>query len=133
MQSSAHGVAIPMQPYPDGKEEAGGAKARAAQILRVKDYVLWSLCSFGIWNACCLGFAALVASVKSRDRKVVGDVEGASYYGKRAKCLNISAVILSVLFVVIFIVLIATGNLPSVQREIYSPRYPSDSNQYGGK
>ncbi|XP_066467265.1 dispanin subfamily A member 2b-like [Tiliqua scincoides] len=132
MQSSAHGVAIPMQPYPDGKEEAGGAKARAAQILQVKDYVLWSLCSFIFCDVCCLGFAALVASFRSRDRKVVGDVEGASYYGKRAKCLNISAVILSVLLLVIFIALIATGT-HLFWRGMYNLLYPSDSNQYGGK
>uniref|UniRef100_A0A670HP92 Uncharacterized protein n=1 Tax=Podarcis muralis TaxID=64176 RepID=A0A670HP92_PODMU len=32
-----------------------------------KDYVLWSLFSFSFLNACCLGFAALVFSIKVRN------------------------------------------------------------------
>ncbi|XP_042315129.1 dispanin subfamily A member 2b-like [Sceloporus undulatus] len=68
-----------------------------------RDFVLWSLFNFGFLNCCCLGFAALVFTIKSRDRKVVGDPEGAASYGKTAKCLNITALVVSLILTVIFI------------------------------
>uniref|UniRef100_A0A3P9LID9 Uncharacterized protein n=1 Tax=Oryzias latipes TaxID=8090 RepID=A0A3P9LID9_ORYLA len=51
-----------------------------------KDHIIWSLCCFLYSNPLCLGLAALIFSIKSRDRKIVGDLEGARHYG--FKCRN---------------------------------------------
>uniref|UniRef100_A0A674K6Y2 Uncharacterized protein n=1 Tax=Terrapene triunguis TaxID=2587831 RepID=A0A674K6Y2_9SAUR len=44
-----------------------------------------------------------------RDHIVLGDTNGAGSYGKTAKCLNITVLVLSLLTVVLIIVLVATG------------------------
>ncbi|KAL1776288.1 interferon-induced transmembrane protein 3, partial [Sigmodon hispidus] len=59
----------------------------------VPDHVVWSLFNTLFLNFCCLGFIAYAYSVKSRDRKMVGDVSGAQAYASTAKCLNISALV----------------------------------------
>ncbi|XP_026221860.1 dispanin subfamily A member 2b-like [Anabas testudineus] len=59
-----------------------------------KDHIIWSLCCFVYSNLFCLGLVALFFSVKSRDRKAAGDLEGARHYGSKALCLNIAATIL---------------------------------------
>ncbi|XP_032646169.1 dispanin subfamily A member 2b-like [Chelonoidis abingdonii] len=74
-----------------------------------RDHIIWSIFSFLYVNFCCLGFMALVFSIKARDRKVVGDHSGASSYGSTAKCLNIMALVLSLLFLILIIILVATG------------------------
>ncbi|TFJ97752.1 complement C3-like [Platysternon megacephalum] len=74
-----------------------------------RDFVLWSLFNTIFCNVCCLGFMALVFSFKARDRKVLGDTDGAGSYGKTAKCLNITVLVLSLLTVVLIIILVATG------------------------
>ncbi|XP_034978819.1 dispanin subfamily A member 2b [Zootoca vivipara] len=110
MQTAPHPVAIHMQPH-DGKESGAPPYpyARAVAGPQPQDYVLWSLFSFSFLNACCLGFAALVFSIKSRDRKVVGDPEGAATYGRTSKCLNIAALIVSIIIFIILIVILATS------------------------
>ncbi|XP_062974808.1 interferon-induced transmembrane protein 3-like [Elgaria multicarinata webbii] len=75
------------------------------------DHFLWSVFTTLYFNFCCLGFMALAFSIKARDRKVLGDHNGAGSYGSTAKCLNIMALILSLLVVIVFIVLIVTGIL----------------------
>ncbi|KAK1335387.1 hypothetical protein QTO34_003173, partial [Cnephaeus nilssonii] len=60
----------------------------------VPDHIVWSLFNTLFFNTCCLGFVAFAYSVKSRDRKMVGDVIGAQSYASTAKCLNIWAVVL---------------------------------------
>ncbi|XP_063145290.1 interferon-induced transmembrane protein 1-like [Candoia aspera] len=72
-----------------------------------RDHILWSLCTAIYFNVFCLGFFALVFSVKARDRKVVGDYSGAASYGSTAKCLNIVALLLNLLGVVIVIIVVA--------------------------
>ena len=52
-----------------------------AQRGLVPDHVVWSLFS----DFCCLGCIAYVYSVKSRDRKMVGEVTGAQAYASTAK------------------------------------------------
>ncbi|XP_074490043.1 dispanin subfamily A member 2b-like [Sebastes fasciatus] len=42
-----------------------------------KDHIIWSLLCFMYSNHFCLGLAALIFSIKARDRKVAGDLEGA--------------------------------------------------------
>ncbi|GAB1292883.1 Interferon-induced transmembrane protein 3 [Apodemus speciosus] len=72
----------------------------------VPDHVVWSLFNTLFMNFCCLGFIAYAYSVKSRDRKMVGDVTGAQAYASTAKCLNISSLVLSILMVVVTIVVV---------------------------
>ncbi|KAM7329557.1 interferon-induced transmembrane protein 2-like [Alexandromys fortis] len=70
-----------------------------------KDYVTWSTFNTVFMNSCCLGFLAYVFSVKSRDRKMAGDVIGAQGYATTAKRLNIGAVVVSIItFIVIIII-----------------------------
>ncbi|XP_071349049.1 dispanin subfamily A member 2b-like [Trachinotus anak] len=77
------------------------------------DHIIWSLCCFVYSNPFCLGLAALIYSIKSRDRKVAGDLEGARGYGSTARCLNIVSTILAVtsflIFIIIFIALSVSG------------------------
>ncbi|XP_061209576.1 dispanin subfamily A member 2b-like [Neopsephotus bourkii] len=76
-----------------------------------RDHLAWSICSTLYANVCCLGFMALVYSVKSRDRKVLGDYSGALSYGSTAKQLNITALVLSIaLFALTIFIFILTAN-----------------------
>ncbi|XP_005731460.1 dispanin subfamily A member 2b-like [Pundamilia nyererei] len=69
-----------------------------------KDHFIWSLlCFLYSHPCCCLGLAALIYSIKARDRKVAGDLEGARRHGLTARELNITA---TVLFVIGFVILI---------------------------
>ncbi|XP_012863904.1 interferon-induced transmembrane protein 3, partial [Echinops telfairi] len=61
----------------------------------VPDHVVWSLFNTVFLNIFCLGFVAFAYSVKSRDRKMVGDMIGAQSYASTAKCLNICALVFS--------------------------------------
>ncbi|OPJ74224.1 dispanin subfamily A member 2b-like [Patagioenas fasciata] len=74
-----------------------------------RDHLAWSLCTALYGNVCCLGFLALVFSVKSRDRKVLSDYSGALSYGSTAKYLNITALLLNIFLVILIIALMATG------------------------
>ncbi|KAL0586043.1 Interferon-induced transmembrane protein 3 [Plecturocebus cupreus] len=60
-------------------------------------HVVWSLFNTLFMNSCCLGFIAFAYSVKSRDRKMVGDLTAAQAYASTAKCLNIWALILGII------------------------------------
>ncbi|KAK5927642.1 hypothetical protein CgunFtcFv8_012777 [Champsocephalus gunnari] len=73
------------------------------------DHIIWSLCCFFYSNPCCLGLAALIFSIKARDRKVFGDMEGARHYGSTARCLNISATVLVSIMILIIIITVTTG------------------------
>ncbi|XP_045676946.1 interferon-induced transmembrane protein 2-like [Phyllostomus hastatus] len=72
----------------------------------VPDHIVWSLFNTIYFNVCCLGFVALAYSVKSRDRKMVGDVMGARSYASTAKSLNIAALVLGLIVVVVGIVVL---------------------------
>ncbi|XP_037588665.1 interferon-induced transmembrane protein 3-like [Cebus imitator] len=56
-------------------------------------------------NSCCLGFIAFAYSVKSRDRKMVGDLTGAQAYASTAKCRNIWALILGIIMTILLIII----------------------------
>ncbi|XP_054432770.1 interferon-induced transmembrane protein 1-like [Pteronotus mesoamericanus] len=73
----------------------------------VPDHIVWSLFNTIFFNTCCLGFVAFAYSVKSRDRKMVGDVVGAQSYASTAKCLNIWALVLGLLGTIGCIVVLA--------------------------
>ncbi|XP_059566799.1 interferon-induced transmembrane protein 3-like [Myotis daubentonii] len=70
----------------------------------VPDHIVWSLFNTLYFNICCLGFVAFAYSVKSRDRKMVGDVIGAQSHASTAKCLNIWALTISLVVLVIFFI-----------------------------
>ncbi|XP_077913649.1 interferon-induced transmembrane protein 1-like [Halichoerus grypus] len=72
----------------------------------VPDHIVWSLFNTIFMNWCCLGFVAFAYSVKSRDRKMVGDMIGAQTYASTAKCLNIWALVLGLLLTTGSIVLL---------------------------
>ncbi|XP_071618137.1 interferon-induced transmembrane protein 1-like [Heliangelus exortis] len=93
-------VSVPLQP-PD--HESTGPEEQPP------DYVLWSLFNVLVGNAlafmgCCC-FPALLYSIKARDCKVVGDLEGARLHGARAKLLNI---IFTILGAIAFVATIIT-------------------------
>ncbi|KAI4825701.1 hypothetical protein KUCAC02_021373 [Chaenocephalus aceratus] len=69
-----------------------------------RDHIIWSLCCFLYSNPFCLGLAALIYSIKARDRKVVGDMEGARHYGSTARCLNTCATVWVSIMILIFII-----------------------------
>uniref|UniRef100_A0A2R8P1E6 Interferon-induced transmembrane protein 3 n=2 Tax=Callithrix jacchus TaxID=9483 RepID=A0A2R8P1E6_CALJA len=71
----------------------------------VPDHVVWSLFNTLFMNSCCLGFIAFAYSVKSRDRKMVGDLTGAQAYSSTAKCLNIWALILGIITTILLIII----------------------------
>ncbi|XP_040607689.1 interferon-induced transmembrane protein 2-like [Mesocricetus auratus] len=72
-----------------------------------KDYITWSTFNTVFMNSCCLGFIAYVFSVKSRDRKMVGDVPGAQDYATTAKRLNIAAVVFSIISFIVLIIIVS--------------------------
>ncbi|XP_072292055.1 interferon-induced transmembrane protein 1-like [Eucyclogobius newberryi] len=67
------------------------------------------LCSLFIMLYCgnplCLGLAALIHSVKARDRKVAGDIEGAQRHGSTASTLNTCSIVLFVLSVITVVIM----------------------------
>ncbi|XP_044606095.2 interferon-induced transmembrane protein 1-like [Equus asinus] len=74
----------------------------------MRDHVIWSLFNTLFMNWCCLGFMAFAFSVKSRDRKMVGDVTGAQSYASTAKSLNIAALVLGVVLTIVVIAVYAS-------------------------
>ncbi|XP_069760645.1 dispanin subfamily A member 2b-like isoform X1 [Narcine bancroftii] len=80
-----------------------------------RDFLVWSLFNMFYLNVFCLGFIAVAFSVKARDRKVVGDLDGVKHYGNTAKILNIAATTLTLLFCTLMIILLFLG--------IFSVRY----------
>ncbi|XP_036283497.1 interferon-induced transmembrane protein 3-like [Pipistrellus kuhlii] len=83
----------------------------------VRDHVVWSLFSTLFLNPFCLGFVAFAYSVKSRDRKMVGDMVGAQRFASTAKCLNICTLILAFLALVSFLVFYIVESTSSISRQ----------------
>ncbi|XP_067902873.1 dispanin subfamily A member 2b-like [Heterodontus francisci] len=114
---------VPMNPrtYPyqglkeDGQSVPTTVINLAPNVRPIRDHLLWSLFNFFYMNFCCLGFVALVYSVKSRDRKVVGDVEGARHYASTARGFNIATTVLSILVFIILIVMLFAGVFQALQ------------------
>ncbi|XP_064225433.1 interferon-induced transmembrane protein 3-like [Aotus nancymaae] len=71
----------------------------------VPDYVAWSLFNL-FMNSCCLGFIAFACSIKSRDRKMVGELTKAQAYASTTKCLNIWALILGIIVTILPIIIL---------------------------
>ncbi|XP_078271582.1 dispanin subfamily A member 2b-like [Rhinoraja longicauda] len=88
----------------------------ATEPLPVKDHFLWSMFNFVYCNFLCLGFLALVFSVKARDRKMLGDIYSASHYGTTSKTLNMVATLLTFVSVAILIGLLISGKIQLYHR-----------------
>uniref|UniRef100_A0A3Q3VKC8 Uncharacterized protein n=1 Tax=Mola mola TaxID=94237 RepID=A0A3Q3VKC8_MOLML len=71
-----------------------------------KDHIIWSVCCFAYGNLFCLGLAALIFSIKARDRKVAGDLNGAHHYASTALCLNATSTILMTIMILICVIVI---------------------------
>ncbi|NXI69614.1 IFM3 protein, partial [Anseranas semipalmata] len=71
-----------------------------------KDFVLWSFFSTLFCNPFCLGFLALVFSIKARDSKVAQDHEAAGSYGRTARSLNIAALCVGIVVIILSLVLV---------------------------
>ncbi|KAJ7344277.1 hypothetical protein JRQ81_000227 [Phrynocephalus forsythii] len=123
VQGGGGGVAMPRYEELKEEEEAAGTDAPSRMPLRSTvvqvqagppqvyvvasyDRLAWSVFSTLYLNFCCLGFLALVFSIKARDRRVIGDHSGAASYGATARSLNIAALVLSILFIKVVIILI---------------------------
>ncbi|NXC65112.1 IFM3 protein, partial [Aleadryas rufinucha] len=89
-----------------------------------RDHLVWSLFTTLYGNFCCLGLLAFVFSVKSRDRKVLGDYSGAQSYGSTAKCLNITALVINIIIVVIVITVVALAVAGVI---MHTPHYGPNS------
>ncbi|XP_069821798.1 interferon-induced transmembrane protein 5-like [Dendropsophus ebraccatus] len=74
-----------------------------------RDHLLWSLCNTVYLNLFCLGFMALVYSVKARDQKVQGNELAARRYGQKARCYNILATVWNIMLPALILALVITG------------------------
>ncbi|XP_017693706.1 PREDICTED: dispanin subfamily A member 2b-like [Lepidothrix coronata] len=105
METRQADVSIPLQSSGWGSA-APGPRADPPP----RDYVLWSLLNVVLWCAVaglgCLGFPPLVYSIKARDCKLLGDLEGARRHGSRARVANIICSVLVTLVLVVFIIII---------------------------
>ncbi|XP_008504276.2 interferon-induced transmembrane protein 1-like isoform X1 [Calypte anna] len=107
-------VSINMQ-QPYGRNGAGSPAiafgptattfVRQEPVPNAQDFVLWSFFNAMFCNPCCLGFVALVYSIKARDKKIAQDPAGAVGFGRTAKQLNIAALCLGLIFFITIIVL----------------------------
>ncbi|KAE8606972.1 hypothetical protein XENTR_v10010949 [Xenopus tropicalis] len=96
----------------------------------VRDHLVWSIFNTVYFNFCCLGFFALIFSVKSRDRKLIGDRSGAMSYAGTARGLNITATILTIVTFIVLIILAVTGVITAV-RTVQDHPYPYPNNPWG--
>ncbi|XP_077629532.1 interferon-induced transmembrane protein 3-like [Crocuta crocuta] len=86
---------------PQGSAPMGTTVINIQPEMSLPDHIAWSLFNTIYMNWCCLGFVAFAYSVKSRDRKMVGDMIGAQTYASTAKCLNIWALVLGLLLTIL--------------------------------
>uniref|UniRef100_A0A8D2EPL5 Interferon-induced transmembrane protein 1 n=1 Tax=Theropithecus gelada TaxID=9565 RepID=A0A8D2EPL5_THEGE len=77
----------------------------------VPDHAIWSLFNTLFMNWCYLGFIAFTYSVKSRDRKMVGNLSGAQAYASTAKCLNVCILILDIHVTTALIILFTSSSM----------------------
>ncbi|XP_004851803.1 interferon-induced transmembrane protein 2-like [Heterocephalus glaber] len=84
--------------------------------IAVPDHVVWSLFNTIFMNTCCLGFIAFAYSIKSRDRKMVGDVIGAQSYASTSRWLNIIATVVTIILTVVFIIVYSAAIVTLFQR-----------------
>ncbi|XP_072291363.1 dispanin subfamily A member 2b-like [Eucyclogobius newberryi] len=98
------------------------------------DHFVWSLICCIYYNPFCLGLAALIYSVKARDRKVVGDIEGARSHGSTAQTLNIISTVLFCLSVIIAVIAAAVfvTRVVNAMSNVQPSHTYYDNGRYGG-
>uniref|UniRef100_A0A8C0WF45 Uncharacterized protein n=1 Tax=Castor canadensis TaxID=51338 RepID=A0A8C0WF45_CASCN len=94
MQKEQHEVAVLGGPQGSAPVTTTTTVINMPKDISLPDHVVWSLFNTLFVNFCCLGFIAYAYSVKSRDRKMVGDVTGAQAYAP----LILTAIVLIILF-----------------------------------
>ncbi|KAM5222810.1 interferon-induced transmembrane protein 3-like [Hipposideros larvatus] len=114
MLKEEHEVAVLGAPQGSGPVTSTVVNIRSETV--VPDHIVWSLFNTLFFNPFCLGFVAFAYSVKSRDRKMVGDVIGAQSYASTAKCLNIWALVLGVIMLAASIAIIVILSTAVVQQ-----------------
>ncbi|KAM3610167.1 uncharacterized protein V6R79_026370 [Siganus canaliculatus] len=125
---------IPLQANYEGfSGQPGGATVVQYTAVNIqseppKDHIIWSLCCFVYSNPFCLGLAALIFSIKSRDRRMLGDLEGARHYASTARCLNIWATVLASIMFLIFVITITVVLVQAAQAVSYLNSYDHRSN-----
>ncbi|XP_023121150.2 dispanin subfamily A member 2b-like [Amphiprion ocellaris] len=118
---------VPLQGVPYGQSEHPGiVQHTTVNIIAEppKDHIIWSIFSLFYMNSFCLGLAALIHSIKARDRKMVGDLPEARWYRSTVRSLNIAATVATCVIVLIFII---TFSVIAAQENYYYSRY----NSYG--
>ncbi|NXU26617.1 IFM3 protein, partial [Thalassarche chlororhynchos] len=75
-------------------------------VPKPQDFVLWSFFNSMFCNPFCLGFIALIFSIKARDMVIAQDLSAAGSYGRTSKHLNIAALCLGTLVTIIFLVVL---------------------------
>ncbi|KAM8939163.1 interferon-induced transmembrane protein 1-like [Pelodytes ibericus] len=121
----AYPMTVPTQPYNQPVQSSVVTIGTVDSTIR--DYLPWSIFNTLYMNFCCLGFCALVYSVKSRDRKMTGDHFGAIGYGSTAKNLNIASTTLTTILCLIFVLLVITGTVTlinTVNSSTYNDNHP---------
>ncbi|XP_035395416.1 dispanin subfamily A member 2b-like isoform X2 [Cygnus atratus] len=103
MENYPQSFSINMQPY---GRNGGATTPTPVSTPPPKDFVLWSFFNAIYCNPFCLGFLALVFSIKARDRTVAKDPMAASSYGRTARSLNIAACCLGIVGTIILLVLV---------------------------
>ncbi|KAI4901722.1 hypothetical protein NFI96_010948 [Prochilodus magdalenae] len=93
-------------PLQDGRGQEDGTVV-VSIVEHPKDYIVWSMASIICGNPLCLGLWAFYFSVKSRDRKMLGDLEGARSYGSKARCMNSGALALITIWFIFVIIMVA--------------------------
>ncbi|NP_001091215.1 uncharacterized protein LOC100036989 [Xenopus laevis] len=72
----------------------------------IRDHLPWSIFNTMYMNFCCLGFFAVIFSVKSRDQKVIGDRSGAMSYASTARNLNIAASFFTIITIIVVLIIL---------------------------
>ncbi|OCT83911.1 dispanin subfamily A member 2b [Xenopus laevis] len=75
----------------------------------IRDHLPWSIFNTIYMNFCCLGFFAVILSVKSRDRKVIGDRSGAMSYASTARNLNIAATMFTLITIIVALIMLLSA------------------------
>ncbi|XP_067293371.1 interferon-induced transmembrane protein 5 [Pseudorasbora parva] len=83
----------PLTNCKSGRKAGGSTVVNMSQAGKKppSDYLVWSLCNTLYVNFCCLGFMALIYSIKARDQKTLGDMRAAQECSDKAKWYNILA------------------------------------------
>uniref|UniRef100_A0A452RWN5 Interferon induced transmembrane protein 3 n=1 Tax=Ursus americanus TaxID=9643 RepID=A0A452RWN5_URSAM len=102
---------VPVMEAPQGSFPVTTTVVTIQTEMPVRDHIVWSLFNTIFMNWCCLGFVAFAYSVKSRDRKMVGDMTGARTYASTAKCLNVWALVLGLLLTITTATLLLLASL----------------------